>query len=903
MPTIPMSQGPQQSLNNSPVASQYTDFNKQFLKPNIDTSALPGMFAKIHKQQVDAQVEADMTDLRREIIRRRFGDDGKGGWSQVLGGAAMQADKDGYGLVDREDMSIQQFVEDLCAKQSPAVQTQFRQKSRDLLVANYNSLMQHTSQQAYNYAISQTDYSTQQRQDSAAFLAEDPVALKESLVGIQEQQKLKKELMGWSDQELSQQTLIATSTAVTKALDTMLDKALQNPAYARQASSVITNFGIYMTPDALVKYGKAIRDANLVLNSAELAERVLIGSEDKPGVLAYGATVTGSATSASAFYHRHIIPTESADRHWEDVPRTNKDGTQALDEDNKPIVDKRVRIGRYADGSLPKDPMYYAYGKSQVTLAAAIDIAKTVPEWKNLSRKDLANRLRNDPNFNVAVGEQIWQKCLQDNGGDIGKAAAAYHAGQGNVDYAVALDKQKGGDGSAWFKYYGTDEFREGAKKLRHSHVAGKESRAYVEKAVKAWEKLNSGEVIDDNGKKVMPTSIKYFQRMKTWMTRREIEQAVLNDGSVLSIECRDNPETLEREVNKIWQRQERMKADYVQEQANLYNQALDVLIEGKGDMDTEQFIALSRNLNATQLFQLTTVAKKIQANDDSSDPAVLARYGSDDDALYALTEEGLKLLRQDLSVKDYIAIRNKWYVLHHQAEKAQDQKDQTNMLGQAGVVQPKFMAKPSETKSVLGTVIPEFKDLDHDVRLALISGVTRAIGEEQQKLGRVLTEDERLQFIKKRMAESYDTTTWTGSIKGKTLFELGLDDLPDHNVDDARQVLVDYTRAYIRANGKDREPTKAEIREALVSLMINKVPPQWEAGQAGAKWPEHYDRYIRGQAKRKLSNLEVFKAFILMRMRGQSVEKTETDNSIDVQQVTYVMDPNQGDVRQDEGF
>jgi hypothetical protein len=59
-------------------------------------------------------------------------------------------------------------------------------------------------------------------------------------------------------------------------------------------------------------------------------------------------------------------------------------------------------------------------------------------------------RYRNDPQYNEAIGRGYYNKMLQRYGGDPAKAAAAYNAGPGRVDRAVARAGKTGGD---WTQY------------------------------------------------------------------------------------------------------------------------------------------------------------------------------------------------------------------------------------------------------------------------------------------------------------------------------------------------------------------------------------------------------------------------------------------------------------------
>lgn len=77
-----------------------------------------------------------------------------------------------------------------------------------------------------------------------------------------------------------------------------------------------------------------------------------------------------------------------------------------------------------------------AIGIAQVMPGTAPEAAKLAGlEWDE-------NRYKNDANYNKALGQAYFQKQLQDNGGDLNKAWAAYNAGPGAVQAAVKKAEQ-----------------------------------------------------------------------------------------------------------------------------------------------------------------------------------------------------------------------------------------------------------------------------------------------------------------------------------------------------------------------------------------------------------------------------------------------------------------------------
>ena len=99
--------------------------------------------------------------------------------------------------------------------------------------------------------------------------------------------------------------------------------------------------------------------------------------------------------------------------------------------------DGRPKLGRYSDGTTPQDKSNWAYGAAQITIPAAMEAAKAlgVPLDKD--------RLMNDKEYNLKLGEAYFNSLVSHYGGDLVKATAAYHSGAGTVD---GLIKTRGGD-------------------------------------------------------------------------------------------------------------------------------------------------------------------------------------------------------------------------------------------------------------------------------------------------------------------------------------------------------------------------------------------------------------------------------------------------------------------------
>lgn len=94
-------------------------------------------------------------------------------------------------------------------------------------------------------------------------------------------------------------------------------------------------------------------------------------------------------------------------------------------------------------------------GRPLTSSAGAIGIAQVMPATGREVAKSLGiawdeNRYRTDPEYNARLGRAYYDQMQQRFGGDQVKAVAAYNAGPGGVDRAVARAARTGGD---WTQY------------------------------------------------------------------------------------------------------------------------------------------------------------------------------------------------------------------------------------------------------------------------------------------------------------------------------------------------------------------------------------------------------------------------------------------------------------------
>lgn len=125
-----------------------------------------------------------------------------------------------------------------------------------------------------------------------------------------------------------------------------------------------------------------------------------------------------------------------------------------------------------------------ADGQPITSAKGAIGIAQvmpgTAPEAAKLAGLPFdENRYRTDANYNKALGMAYFQKQLQDFGGDLAKAYAAYNAGPGALRSAMAAEKNPKNDtGKSWLDFMPAETKNYVAKNMAaFSSGQGREAR------------------------------------------------------------------------------------------------------------------------------------------------------------------------------------------------------------------------------------------------------------------------------------------------------------------------------------------------------------------------------------------------------------------------------------------
>lgn len=846
MPTIPNYGGPQVMPTNNPVTMQYRDFRGQVIDPKLDFRPLNRLFVAFRDDQDKLRVEADLTELKRYMLKRRYGSEGGAdnepeanqGWAALRGQDALAPDANGLSLADREDQNVRQFGQSLSEKLTPRQQEIFNKKAKELYVSNYGQVMSHTFQVAEQMKTSvgrgQSNFGIESAGRVAGDAAQLEFMINEAAQGAQ------LEYRDLSPYERNAKVLEATSKAVGNAIGAQLSIADEGNYDATvMALGILEKYKNNMTGADIIKFREEINkrmdtQKKYALNEGfkkHFSQPTQIGRWYS-SALAAGDPTRTKGLSASIFQGA-IIPIESGGRQFEDV--RNPDGS----------VSKVPIIGRGLDGKRPANKAEWSFGAAQMQIGTAQDVCKREGiKWDE-------QRFMNDASYNQELGQLHFDYLMREYAGEPLKAVAAYHSGMGNVNKAIKRSEKEGG---SWVQYLGP---------------AGQKYVADAEARIK---KLEYREVKGADGKVLNPMDSGYFERARPVATRKEIEGYL----KAADPRCQADPKWLDDNVEFISIRQAREHKDWVAQQQNNLAQAIDMVAEDGGDVTR----ALSKFGSAMTLpvqDELKAYAKKVQIGDDSEDLRVYASL-LDDKALSELSESELKIRLTAVNRQHRNEITVRWHQLQQAKTGAQNAADLASRASEAGMVLSQndnltFDTVSGDLKHFGGE---EFRKLDDDSKNAFTGLVKHELLLEQQASGGALDfkkhPEQREQTVQRLLATKFNVSgaIWDSE---KSVFKLKFSDLPNHrmgtNAPDAQDLVRQIAAWNVHKRGYNREPTEQECLEVLQKILIYRNPPLPDAEFFKGKFTQNTVTDLERRIGRKLNNAELTRAFIIDRLNG----------------------------------
>lgn len=390
-------------------------------------------------QRVGQQIAAYQIEAEKEVAQLRVDDalnkakeaalrltyDKDVGFSNLKGINALDR-PDGKALEDEYSETLKKQLDEISGSLgTDAQKALFSQRAQDLAMGFRTNVQRHSSGEFNTYTLSVAEGVQATALNEIGLNYNNPEVVSGAMDRIKAQVYRQAKILGKSAEWQESQARKVLSGAHKVAVMSALEKG--DPEYA---NGYLAKFSKSMEADDILQVRGVITkemDARVSLTaSADVIQRAIPAIDPGPTERAYNVQGVDMGKAFGA-----LIKAES--------------GGRQFGGDGKPLTSSAGAIG-----------------VAQVMPATGPEAAKLAGlPWDE-------NRYRTDASYNKALGLAYFQKQLQDNGGDLAKAYAAYNAGPGRLREAVAKSKKEGGN---WI-----------------DHVPA-ETQAYVAKNMTAYEK------------------------------------------------------------------------------------------------------------------------------------------------------------------------------------------------------------------------------------------------------------------------------------------------------------------------------------------------------------------------------------------------------------------------------
>lgn len=778
-------------FHTTPGTAAYSPASTTFVKtPTAAMPDLSGTFARLDKiaaQELEkndqSRATAAMTELRRYAIDRQ---NGEGGYATLLGENALTKDEKGRGLVEREDVAFTQKVEELAqGLDTPRQQQLFREKAAALQSTAYGAVSSHVFQQGIKARDDTAVAAVDMAKEEFTLNPYDRKACEEQRKSIVENMRTLGELRGWADDRVRYETKKQTSAAVMGAVAKALENADVNPQAAYAALGILrANKSYVLGTDA----AKAMVTINGYIEKAE----------DNAIVDRWGRLVGQGAGTESP-----VVGMAAA---------AATDGTiskEALQSGGARLLDAVIGAGgnMQSNTEIPKDAEGKALSATEwrwgIGKLDTLGIQEAFAEnSRGLKDSEFFAQIKSDKRFALAVSLDHMNACYARAAGDNTTALAYYYGGREAVEKAQA---DAGKDGN-WLE------------KLKPS------VREKVAAALKAYDAARQAGPKNADGS-AANSSFDPGVIAASWkgMTDEEIYNLVVaNDPK-----SKMNPATALRRTQLLKGYREMAKASYVQKRENMAAQVNDLLYANGGDLRSIPTDLWAQMTYADQQ-SAVKLADQINRGEDITDPQIAGRYASDE-ALGALSLDGLKSLRGFFSRQDYQVLCTRYYAVKGKlSDDADKRAEELRQLGLGQIPAAYADIAHGTVKESLKTYIDGFGKLDPETQDMLIASASSAVARELARRGmdaknlkgNVAMDQLVPSVIRDQMVRRPIMFTFGLLGDTKSIYSYKVTELPNRGYTDCQNVLKEIA---LRTYG--HQPSDRELQRVYFDLMTMKRP------------------------------------------------------------------------------
>lgn len=751
----------------------------QVKQPNYEPMARAALYFQ-HKQN-EAKIERARGDLERYITESTYGvpgEDGKpqGGWRQLLGENACLPDEDGKGLAQRVDEGLEAAKRQYTQGFTPEMLKQFDDhyyinrrnqvyNSASAFVLEQNNAWKKSSAEG-NIAIG-VNGMIKAVNDPASFEANQKLADSNAFFYA-------REFLGLDEAAAQVYAREQVSKGVAGAITNILADIQNDPRGIADAQCLLKEHGDLMTASDLVRMRNLVDQEANKIDATNSADRI-----------------TRSLTREVQIFGRNgMSPLQlGTAEHGFGICVGIETGGKQLDEKTGQTI-----VGRYRDGSLPKDESKWSYGISQMQIGTAMETAKRFDKpWDK--RKFMLDR-----EYNLELGMLHYNYLVGQFGGDLELAAVAYHAGEGAVKNALTKAAKNGG---VYIDYLGPH------------------SKDYL---AKFRQRYNDSIMQSGKGTSVFdPTS---FQKYSSYYTRKDVEDRVIamDPRATYDIGYRNMM------TDRVFHQTELQRQDAVRERQNGCADIMNWAYEHKWELD-QLPAQLKNRVTPTDFLEISQKVKALRDGDESGDRRLYNTLITNDKLLLELSEAEFKNVYYAVPGNCRQAIKDRREILQEKARMAQQNQALNVRAAQEGNFMREFEVSTEMLEQALREAIgpSQWKKMDEDKRADIIGSFRRSSTQALQLKGQQ-SKDVSFADIKTQAQQffdhEYDSSNIIPFTNSKENFaKLGASDTK--GTDRGNLYAIGKQLATLerqRRGAPNVEPSENEIYTALVNLDTMKV-------------------------------------------------------------------------------
>lgn len=818
--------------------TQFVDPGIKFSTPDFSDAA-----ERLDKAQTKVFDEIDTARTTAQITEfKKYAADRQREFLNLRGEQALLPDKDGRSLIDREDENLRKMAEKLKGKLTPRQQRMFDKEAGAVFTSQYVTASHHVGQENYTFKVgSQTGKRDLALQLAAAGYNDDNTIAQSHKDIVASEQELGR-IQGLSSAQVKANTQKSLSTMYRGSIEASLLEAIGDPEKAGRADLLLKTYSQYMLPADVAACRKLV-DGHLDVVAANRTEQMVtaadtyteIGSPDYRS----NAVVTGKAPteaeyrkSATRAFYGGFVNGVSGGRHKAD------DGSVAV---NKTGYEE--------------DKTGWRYG------ASVLSVPKAMAAAKRLGIDFNEREFHDNEGYNLMLGNAYYGDMIVAFAGDEDKAAAAYYGSEEAVKKAEEA-AAKEGDAGNWLAHMD-----------KNTQAAVTNIRASIQKS-------RQFELRDEKGNKIKGDSVQYIDAKmgSMWITRAEMRERILQ----VDERARRDPKWLEDRLNGSMQIIENQKTDYRQKQLNNMIEAKAALFAAGGRFNQIPPQVLAK-LDVNQQEALQELAKKIAADDQSTDDEVFYRIFGNDRLLKAMPKEEFMNLQGTVSGQKWEMLKKRYFDLQNEGTAAQDLLAANRRAAEAGQIVGDYNKLSlsevrTEIKNAMG---PDAWDkLDEDEQELMVGRIRYKLALEGQASGNNLHGQPAAigDHVRTILADQAYVGGLVYGGKRKPVASLSIDDFKNRGDTDAHNILTEIGRRWVAHRQgphlmSKRSPTESEINEAIRELFMSK---NLQFNISGLKLSEPLVKHVtdtyRKQKGHEPSSGDVLRMYLLFCASGDKL-------------------------------